>query len=459
MDDRTKEIIKITDNTFSKTFCFAKWYHTTIYLQTGETHSCYHPAPHRIDINEIKNNPSALHNTQAKKLERLEMLEGKKCRGCQYCWNIESLGPDYVSDRHIRSASLYTEDRLNEIKNNTWDYDVSPDYIEISFGNECNFKCGYCHPRASSRFYNEIKQHGPYEKVITHKNNIDWLKIYQEDSNEYVDAWLKWWPEVSKTLQILRITGGEPTIQKTTYKLFEELENNPKPHLELNVNSNLGGKPQQLEIFTNCVNSLLEGKKIKQFKLFSSIDTWGPRAEYIRNGLDLSIWEKNLDYFLTKTDAPITFMVTFNILTVTTFQLLLEKILEWRKKYNNVTSNRWQRIHFDTPYLKEPLLYDMNILPKDEYVHYMEKHLNFIKSNLDDSSKYAFSTLEYQKFRRVVEYMKATEYSIEKISVGRSDFYNFFTEHDNRRSTDFLRTFPEMEKFFMECKQLASGTA
>ena len=54
-----QEVMKKTEAEMSPTFCMAKWHHTTIYLQTGETHSCYHPAPHRINLQEIKNNPRA----------------------------------------------------------------------------------------------------------------------------------------------------------------------------------------------------------------------------------------------------------------------------------------------------------------------------------------------------------------------------------------------------------------
>jgi organic radical activating enzyme len=455
--EHINKVIGITDRHFSPTFCFAKWHHTTIYLQTGETHSCYHPAPHKIPLEELKNNPSALHNTQHKKQERKEMLEGRKPKGCQYCWNIEALGKDYVSDRHIRSASIYNEQRVSEVKFNPWNYDVNPEYIEISFGNECNFRCGYCHPKASSRFHNEIRQHGPYSMSKNHRCDIDWFEVFEEETNPYVEAWWRWWPEVSKTLNILRVTGGEPTIQKSTYKLFDLLEQDPKPGLELNINSNLGGKEKQLEKFTDAVNSLTSQNKIKQFKLFTSIDTWGARAEYIRDGLNIETFEKNLDYFLTNTTAQVTFMITFNIFSVTTFQDLLEKILEWREKYNGINSGRWQRVHFDTPYLKEPLQYDINILPKEHYVPYMERHLQFIKNNIDESSKTKFSQLEYEKFRRVVDYMKATEYSSEKIVEGRRDFYNFFNEHDRRRSKDFQSTFPEMSEFFELCKQAADG--
>ena len=106
MKDRIIQIKNIT-NEISPTFCLAKWHHTTIYLQTGETHSCYHPPPHKIPLNELKDNPSALHNTQEKKLQRAAMLDGDQPNGCQYCWNIEALGEDYISDRHERNAGIY----------------------------------------------------------------------------------------------------------------------------------------------------------------------------------------------------------------------------------------------------------------------------------------------------------------------------------------------------------------
>jgi organic radical activating enzyme len=437
-------------NEVSPTFCLAKWHHTTIYLQTGETHSCYHPPPHKISLEEIIVDPSSLHNTNQKKMERLEMLNGGKPSGCNYCWNIESLGDEYISDRKERNASIYTPERYQQIKEGDWDQNINPQYIEISFGNECNFKCGYCHPKHSSSYHKEIKDHGPYTMVKNHRNDIDWFKIYEEETNPYVEAWWRWWPEVRKTLTILRITGGEPLLQQSTWRLLADLEKNPLPNLELNINSNFGVKPILIDRLIERVNSLLSQNKIKSFKIFTSMDTWGPQAEYIRTGLDIKEWEKNFDTYLTKTTQPITFMITFNILTVTNFQSLLEKILEWRTKYNGYDQTQWQRIRFDTPFLKEPLQYDMNILPKDEFMPYMNRHLKFIKDNMDDKNRSKFSELEYEKFLRVVKYMEKTEYTKEKLIEGRRDFSNWFKEYDRRRGTNFKKTFPELVKF-MEC--------
>lgn len=446
--EKIKRFIPIMD-AISPTFCMAKWHHTTIYLQTGETHSCYHPRPHKIPLEEVIIDPSALHNTGQKKLERLEMLNGGKPSGCQYCWNIEDMGEDYVSDRKERNVTIYTPERYLQIKKGEWDQNINPEYIEISFGNECNFKCGYCHPKHSSAYHKEIKDFGPYTTVKNHRNDINWFKVYEEETNPYVEAWWRWWPEVSKTLNILRITGGEPLLQSSTWRLLDDLDKNPLPNLELNINSNFGVKPILIDRLVERVNKLIEEKKIKSFKMFTSIDTWGNPAEYIRTGLNLEVWEQNLNKYLSETKLPITFMITFNILSVTTFQSLLEKILEWRKKYKFITEHK---VRFDTPYLKEPLQYDMNILPKEEFMPYMYRHLEFIKNNVDDKNVEKFSSLEYEKFRRVVDYMETTVYADDRLKEGRRDFYNWFTEYDRRRGTDFSAIFPEMVEFYNRCK-------
>lgn len=455
--ENINRVIKIV-NEVSPTFCLAKWHHTTIYLHTGQTHSCYHPAPHEISIDEIKENPSALHNTTQKKKERLEMLVGDKPKGCQYCWNVESLGDTHISDRMIRNASIYRQDRLQEITNNTWQHNVNPEYVEIAFSNECNFKCGYCHPMSSSSYHSEIKQHGPVIGIRNHSLDVSWFKPFEEGNNPYVEAWWQWWPELSKTLNILRVTGGEPLMHRSTWRLFDVLRQDPKPNLELNLNSNLGIKTAMVEKLIENVNDLISNNKVKKFKLFSSMDTWGKRAEYLRTGLDLELWEKNLDMYIRNTNADVTFMCTFNILSVTSFVSFLEKVLEWRKKYNDIdTQNnhpnmKRRKIRFDTPYLKEPLQYDMHILPKDEFLPYFDKILKFIEDNKDEKDVTKFSDLEYERFRRVRDYFANTQYPDEKITEGRKDFYTWFNEYDHRRNVNFLETFPDMENFYNLCK-------
>jgi len=463
MSQETKKIYKTFEifNEISPTFCLAKWHHSSIYLHTGQTHSCYHPKPHAISVDEIRENPSALHNTSIKKKERAKMLIGDRPDGCKYCWNIEDLGPDHISDRMIRNDSIYLPDRLNEILTHPWDFNINPEYIELAFSNECNFKCGYCHPASSTSFQTEIKMHGPYKNVRNHKLDIEWLKPYEEEDNPYIQAWWRWWPEMSKSLNILRITGGEPLMHKSTWKLLEHLREEPKPNLELNINSNLGVATKWVDKLCDNVNDLVGSNKVKKFQLYSSMDTWGKRAEYIRTGLKVDLWEKNLDHFLRKSNSEISIMCTFNILSVTSFISFLEKVLEWRLKYNDLirdvpSLNPYKRkIRFDTPYLKEPLQYDMHILPKDEFIPYFDQILKFIDDNRDETDISKFSDLEYERFKRVREYFISTEYNSDRVMEGRQDFYHWFTEYDRRRKVNFLETFPDMENFWNLCRSLA----
>ena len=446
--------IKPVTDAVSPTFCLAKWHHTTIYLQTGETHSCYHPAPHAIPLYGLAENPSMLHNTPQKKLERKQMLEGKKPSGCQYCWKIEKLGPSYISDRHIRNASIYTADRLTDITAKTWEYDISPEYVEVSFGNECQMSCIYCHPKASSAWAKEISQHGLYLSSSEHQQFVP-ANIKKEETNPYVDAFWAWWPTIAPTLNILRITGGEPLLHTSMWKLLDYIDQHPQPHLELNINSNLSIKPALVDRLITKYNLLKQQDKIKWFELYTSLDTWGPKAAYIRNGLDLDLWEQNFDRFLRGAWVPVSFMITVNAMSISSFKSLLIKILEWRAVYNSKDHTKRQRVKFDTPHLKEPVLFDMRILPKVEYLPYLEDCMAFIEANCEDGNNRKFSNIELEKIRRIVDYMRNTALNDADLFTARKNFYNWISEHDKRYSKSFISTFPEMQNFWDICKDAA----
>ena len=209
-----------------------------------------------------------------------------------------------------------------------------------------------------------------------------------------------------------------------------------------------------VEKLSDSVKQLCDDGKIRSFKLFTSLDTWGPRAEYIRTGLDLELWEKNFHTYLQNTDSPITFMITFNIFSVTTFKEFLCKFLEWRKQYGWYDDIKQHRVRFDTPYLRDPIQYDMNILPKEEFMPYMHDALAFMEANVDDNRADAFTTIEFEKFKRVVDYMNETKYSDTKLIEGRRDFYNWFNELDERRDTDMLSVFPEYMNFYRLCQEV-----
>jgi hypothetical protein len=184
----------------SCSFCVAKWKQVTLHLHTGQTHSCHHPVPHKIPVEELDGNPSALHNTKFKKLQRKQMLEGDRPKECDYCWRVED--NNEISDRTYKSKEPWAESYIPEIIQKPWDDNVNPSYLEVSFSSVCNFKCSYCSPQVSSKWMEEVQKHGPYPTTTAH-GGIDWLKdqgvmpIPNKDYNPYVEAFWKWWPDVS----------------------------------------------------------------------------------------------------------------------------------------------------------------------------------------------------------------------------------------------------------------------
>ena len=108
MDHKLQYIKLVRDklNTVSPSFCTMKWLHQTLYLHTGDNHSCYHPRPHRIGLDEIAENPAALHNTKHKKEQRKKMLEGERPAECSYCWKIEDLDKETIEPIDLKDTFL-----------------------------------------------------------------------------------------------------------------------------------------------------------------------------------------------------------------------------------------------------------------------------------------------------------------------------------------------------------------
>jgi len=469
MTDRVNKIFEIKQelNKVGTGFCLAKWYHVSMHLHTGQNHSCYHPTPHYTPIEEVIANPMALHNTQFKKMKREEMLSGKRPSECSYCWDIEDLpeidGQPNISDRMLRSSEPWAYPLLTETKNLSWDADVYPRYLELNFGNECQFKCSYCAPMASSRWYAETEQHGlyPLENPVNYNQYaLTNLKrpgkfFRHEDENPFIEAFWKWFPDAYPHLHVLRFTGGEPLLSKNVFKVIDYIRENPRPDLEFSINSNMCVPDKHLNAFIVNMADIRRNNKVKDVQVFTSVDTWGPQAEWIRNGLDMKKYEANLHRWMTEVpNAKFSFMITFCLLAVPNFKQLLDKILEFRRTYTSpkVAGKQYvQRITFDTPYTLEPPHLTGRIA--DQWFHdKLDENLEYMKTLVNDEDLHKFSTVEYLKLQRTHSWIKENQYKGDELSINRRDFAKFVDEHDRRRNTDWHTAFPELKDFYNMCK-------
>ena len=180
---------------------------------------------------------------------------------------------------------------------------------------------------------------------------------------------------------------------------------------------------------------------------FVSVDAFGKQAEYIRNGLDFNRMMDNVEEFLDRIPVrnSITFICTYNNLSITSMDKLLEKILELRTKY----SKTYQRVWFDVPLLRQPAWQQITLLP-ESYQSIHEANIEYMQANSgEENGLHIFKDFEIQKMQRNLAHWRE---NADASTQNKKNFYAFFNEHDRRRQTNFLNTFPEMEEFWEECK-------
>lgn len=453
----------------SPTACVAKWKQVTIHLGTGTTHSCHHPTVHPIPVEELENNPSALHNTQYKKEQRKKMLEGQRPSECDYCWRVEDTNKiknqsDVFSDRITKSAESWAQPHIGAISAMPWDTNVNPSYMEVDFDTTCNFKCAYCSPSYSTTWMQEIKQHGEYVlpsgisfNAIKHLAKGTGLPILQSEENPYVDAFWKWWPDAVKDLHTFRLTGGEPLLSKNTFKMLDYLIDNPQPQLEFSVNSNLGGPKELIDEFINKMCIIQDKKAVKEFKLFTSNEAHGKRAEYIRFGLNYDYWYNNVDRILGEIpDSKVTIMSTYNLLSVTSFTDFLKDMFELKIKYSD-HQLRQLPISVDVPYLRHPAFLSAWTLTEN-YLSYIADTVSYMYRHQQVTGWQYLATKGFYDYE--IHRMERLYYTVlhamgvnkpENIE-NRRNFAAFVDEYDRRRETNFVETFPELQRFYTFCK-------
>ena len=423
--------------------CLAKWTQVTIHLGPGITHSCHHVGAHKIPLDELKNNPSALHNTIEKKMRRKEMREGKRPKECDYCWRIEDNTQEY-SDRVWKSAANWSQVDKELIFNSDPMDDIYPRYVEVSFSNVCNFKCSYCGPAFSSKWTEEIKSKGPYKLYQTHYNGIKESEVSypNREDNPYIEAFWKWFPEAAKHMYTFRITGGEPLLSKHTFKVIDYLLANPQPHLHFAINTNACPPGDLWETFVKKIKQLEENKSVKYFSLYSSAESFGEHAEYSRDGMDWELFSKNLRYFLDNTNtSELMLMSAVNMLglpSLTTYLRFVSKL-----KKGNV-----DRIVADFAYVRHPEFLDIKIADKITIDKYLKPSIQYMISKKENFSEY-----EYIKLNRIYEDCVARFKKDIDVSKERLQFLQFIKEYDKRRGKNFAEVFTEYNNFVKVCEK------
>ena len=194
---------------------------------------------------------------------RKAMLEGKRLKECASCFRDEAMG-----------MKSYRQNKLEQDDPDTSTPGIT--FVDIKFGNKCNLKCKMCFPHSSSELMKEWWQLGWTVDDPMEGQRADYYDGYMLENydwprqRENMDKLL----EVTKTVKVLKFTGGEPMINPQMFEFLRHC-----------VNS--GAAPTMvLYVTTNCTQihpRFLElARCFKELHLRLSIDGFGRTYEYIR---------------------------------------------------------------------------------------------------------------------------------------------------------------------------------
>lgn len=432
--DRFRKYKKEVLDVLSPSICAAKWLNATVWLNSGLTASCHHPPAHLIDTNEVAANPAALHNTAIKKQARREMQQGYRPAECEYCWKIEDLPGDQLSDRVFQSVH-YDAERMRELKHLPPERNINPDTLEIAFDRTCNFACAYCGPAYSTTWARDIRENGPYRGLDTDRrehytSTLDWNGRFTAENNPYIQAFWRWWPELRTSLRQLRITGGEPLLSPHFWKLLRSFREEGGANIRLAVNSNLGAKDEWIEKLVE------ESHFIPHLEIYTSNEAYGREAEYIRDGLDFQKWMGNVDLLFARGNVRrVHLMLTVNALCLFSLPRLLDQALVWKDLYGagNPTLSfnlvRWPT--FLNPLTLPP---DLRLQAASRLRNWLEKY----------SGSGVLSDAERGQLRRIVDYLTEAPVPVSGAPSREAlekDLKRFLVQYDARRGKDHRAVF------------------
>ena len=433
-------------DTKSASFCAAKWYNATIWLGSGQTTSCHHPPAHAIDAEAIKLNPSAIHNTPQKKQDRAQMQRSQRPVGCEYCWKIEDMGRDVVSDR-VYKSKIYPIKSLDQAFNTPADEDVNLRTLEIAFDRTCQFACSYCNPAFSSTWVKDIRKNGAYANLVsdgrnhfTHTHDSSQLYRFGE-SNPYVEAFFKWWEtDLHRTLQELRITGGEPTMSGELWKLIDWFKiNKGKSQTRLAINSNLGMDRLKLLEFVE------KTRDIPHLEIYTSNEAFEAQAEYIRDGLDYDLWMHNVQELLEHDHIrAVHVMCTINALCLDSLPTFLDQLIRLKKVYGR------DRVNFTLNILRFPSFQSALVLPESIKQDYAQRLTAWLDQHRDQDYMHEHEIRHTERLINYLDVVKTPHSETFDRAKLLNDFRQFYTQYDQRRNKNFAETFPSLAYWYQE---------
>jgi hypothetical protein len=350
-------------------------------------------------LGTYKDKPSDVWNSYELRKIRKDFYAGKIPDECaSICYKKEQSGDrSHRMNVNQKYLSYY---KLQELTKSDGSVPYSPFYLDIRFGNLCNFRCRMCGPSASTSWYSESDG---YSKILDKFTDNE---IFWEDL-----------PNIDKNIMDVYFAGGEPFIQDGHYKLLQYLiDRGLSKKISLSYNTNLSyikyKKYDLKQLWSN----------FKKVMLWPSVEGFGTKLEYSRKGISWSQFSSNCAYF---SEYIQTISSVISVYSITS----MPELILWCKK-NGFSYYGTSLLH--------PSYMSVTVFDK-----YTKKYINnlyyeFIKTNIN--------ILDNQDISFIKNWLSFMNSSDDSHLAPK--FKNFNDKIDKSRSESFNEVFPELSLWY-----------
>jgi hypothetical protein len=335
------------------------------------------------------------------------MLAGTRCSECVSCYQAEDAGVNSFRQSVNRDYAEFLN-FADETKPDGSLDSMKLKYLDIRWSNICNFKCRSCSSTYSSSWATEDNKHGDDKKVFIFAGGTNNDTLYEQLQ-----------PFIAEVKEIY-FAGGEPLLMDKHYDILNHLIETGNTEIKIRYNSNLSSL-----VFKN--QSVIElWKKFSNVYLNVSLDSWGSRAEYIREGTQWNTLEENIR--LVKLSCPhihigiASVISAFNVYTLPEFidYMITNKLVD-----SNTTASFYS--------LLNPNFYSFDIFDFDTKCDIIEK-----------LSNRSYNSHIKSQIENVIRQLTASTYNprLQNQFKIRTDYY------DGIRNKKFVDTFPELKDFY-----------
>lgn len=299
----------------SAVYCYAPWVYSFINTRGKRNLCCFREKAEslidesqRVSFEDYWNSPEVRN-------DRLIMLKNQAPKDCYPCHD-----KIFYKDqpRHFFFDKYQDlDEKIRQSTDETGRTSFRPRFVDYRFSNLCNFACRMCAPGSSSKIE-------ALEKRVAHKLKDTSGKSIDSSVRPFLNQTVL--PELLEMVKSGHIdqfywAGGEPLLTPEHWKVMKfAIDQGKAAGIDVVYNTNLS-------LLSFKGESLLELiRPFKSVHILASVDAVGDVGEYIRSGLDWSVFQKNIQTIKKTPGVSVDLTVTLTIPGILYLKDLLDYI-------------------------------------------------------------------------------------------------------------------------------------